>query len=126
EEWLKIHNKTEDQIKEELRPNAEARARRGLVMRELSRAEKLDVSDQEIAAEVERQLSLFGQDNGRVRRALQREEARRSMQNSILSNKVLQRMVQIAQGAVDGEAGASLAAVDAASEETGQENLTSS
>lgn len=125
EEWLKIQNKTEDQIKEELRPNAEARARRGLVMREVSRAEKLDVSDQEIAAEVERQLSLFGQDNSRVRRALQREEARRSMQNSILSNKVLQRMVQIAQGAVDGEAGGPQAAADAASEETQQENLTS-
>lgn len=125
EEWLNIQNKTEDEIREELRPNAEARARRGLVMREIARAEKLDVSDLEIAAEVERELRLFGNDNSRLRRMLQREENRRSIQNNILSSKVLRRMTQIAQGVVDDQAGASQPAAEAVSEQAAQENLTS-
>ena len=104
EEWLNVQNKTEEQVKEELRPNAEARARRGLVMREVARAESIDVSDAEIAAEVDRELRLFGAESSRARRALQREETRRTMQNSILSNKVLQRMVQIARGEADSQA----------------------
>lgn len=126
EEWLNLQGKTEDEIKEELRPNAEARARRGLVMRAIAQAEKIEVSDLEIAAQVERELRLFGNNNNnRLRRALQREENRRSMQNNILSNKVLQRMVQIARGEADGDPAPPAPSTDAPAEQTGQQNLTS-
>ncbi len=122
EDWLKMQGKTEQQVRDELRPATEARARRGLVMREVARAEKLDVSDAEIAAEVEREMSLFDSTSSRLRRVLQREENRRSIENRILSNKVLQRMAQIARG----EADAPQEPADAAAEAISQAPLTSS
>ncbi len=99
DEWLKVQHKTEQNVRDELRPNAEIRAKKGLVMREFAREQNLEVSDEEIAAEVERASRRYGGENNQdVRRMLMRDESRRAMQNSILSEKVLRRMAQIARG----------------------------
>ena len=99
EDWLKVQSKTEQQVRDELRPNAENRARRGLVMRQVAQAEGIQVNDEEIAAEVERTLAQYGgSSNADLRRFLMREENRRDIQNKILTNKVLERMAQIARG----------------------------
>lgn len=123
DEWLKIQNKTEEQIREELRPEAESRARSGLVLREVARLEKISVSDVEVAAEVERQVRLLGNAK-EIRRALQRRDSRRSIESTILTRKVLKRMTQIARGEAEA-ADSSPVAAEAASRQTGQENPTS-
>ncbi len=102
EEWLKMQNKTEAQVREDLRPNAEQRAKKGLVMREVARLENIQVSDTEIASEVERTTQMYGgSGNPEMRRLLMREENVRAMQNNILTNKVMGRMAQIARGEAD-------------------------
>ncbi len=99
EEWLKVQNKSVEQVREDIRPNAIARARRGLVMRELAQKESLRVTDAEIAAEVERTLSQYGNvSTAELRRTLLQAENLRSIQNNILSRKVLQEMARIAGG----------------------------
>lgn len=98
DEWLKVQNKTEQQVLEELRPQAETRGKRGLVMRELGRAENLQVSDDEIAAEVETTAMRYGSRQAEVRKLLANQETRSSVRNNILSNKVMARMVAIAKG----------------------------
>jgi trigger factor len=103
-EWLKLQGKTEDQVRDELRETAETRSKRGLVMRELARAEKLDVSDEEIAAEVEITAARYGNRQVEVRKLLAQEETRGTVKNNILSNKVIDRMVRIAKGEVALEA----------------------
>ena len=101
EEWLKVQGKTEQQVRDELKPLAEQRGRRGLVMRELARAEGLDVSEEEIAAEVEFTAMRYGSRQSDVRKVLAREDARSALKNSILSSKVISRMVQIARGELE-------------------------
>jgi trigger factor len=102
EEWLKMQNKTEAQVREDLRPNAEQRAKKGLVMRDVARLENIQVSDSEIASEVERTTQMYGgSGNPEMRRLLMREENVRAMQNNILTNKVMGRMAQIARGEGD-------------------------
>jgi trigger factor len=102
EEWLKMQNKTEAQVREDMRTNAEQRAKKGLVMRDMARLENIQVSDGEIAAEVERTTQMYGgADNPEMRRLLMREENVRAMQNSILTNKVMVRMALIARGEAD-------------------------
>ncbi|MCS6846945.1 MAG: trigger factor [Anaerolineae bacterium] len=98
EEWLKVQGKTEQQVREELRPIAEQRSRRGLVMRELSRVEGLNVSEEEIAAEVELTARRYGSRQSEVRRVLAQADTRSAIRNNILSSKVLDRMVRIAKG----------------------------
>ncbi len=103
EEWLKVQGKTEQQVREELRPIAEQRSRRGLVMRALSRAEGLNVSEEEVAAEVEQTAQRYGSRQAEVRKALAQEETRSAIKNNILSSKVLRRMMQIAKGELAAE-----------------------
>lgn len=98
EEWLKVQGKTEDQVIEDLRPEAERRGKRGLVMRELGRAENLDVDEAEIAAEIEMTAMRYGNRQSEVRKLLAEDSTRGTVRNSILSNKVLDRMTRIAKG----------------------------
>jgi trigger factor len=101
DEWLKLQGKTAEQVREEMKPSAEMRAKRGLVMREVARAENVQVSDEEMAAEVQRTMAQFGdQPNNELRRILQSEENLRAVHNNILSNKVVQRMTEISRGEV--------------------------
>lgn len=103
DEWLKLQGKTEKDVKDELRGTAEARGKRGLVMRELASAEKLNVSDDEIAVEVEMTAIRYGQRQDEVRRLLSQQDTRSTVKNNILSNKVMDRMVKIAKGEADAE-----------------------
>jgi trigger factor len=103
EEWLKLQGKSEKDVKEELRGTAEARGKRGLVMRELAKAEKLDVSDEEIAVEVEMTALRYGQRQDEVRRLLAQQDTRSTVKNNILSNKVMERMVKIAKGEAEAQ-----------------------
>jgi trigger factor len=103
EEWLKLQGKSEKDVREELRGTAESRGKRGLVMRELAKAEKLDVSDEEIAVEVEMTAMRYGQRQDEVRRLLAQQDTRSTVKNNILSNKVMDRMVKIAKGEADAQ-----------------------
>ncbi len=54
EDFLATMKKTELQLKQELRPNAERRVKTALVIRRISETEKIVVNDQEVAQEIER------------------------------------------------------------------------
>jgi trigger factor len=101
DEWLKVMGKTEEQFRDDNRETAKQRGLKGLVMRELGKAENLNVSDNEIASEVEYTAMRYGQRQKEVRRLLQQEETRSTVKNNILTNKVLARMVAIAKGEAD-------------------------
>ncbi len=113
DEWLKVQGKTEQQVREELKPTAEARGKRGLVMRELARVENVDVTDDEIAAEVEYTAMRYGTRQAEVRKLLAQQDTRSTVKNNILSNKVMDRLVKIARGEADATPAAE-AVIDAA------------
>lgn len=95
DEWLKMSDRTEDVLREEFRPQAELRARRGLVMRELARAEGLSVSDDDVEAQYQHENELARQN----RLVLKKDNDTLSgIRNNLLSNKVIDRMMQIARG----------------------------
>ncbi|MBA2248516.1 MAG: trigger factor, partial [Chloroflexia bacterium] len=60
ESYLRLQDKTEDDLKEELRPEAVRRLRSSLLLAELGRAEAVEVGDEEIAAEIDRLTNLVG------------------------------------------------------------------
>jgi trigger factor len=104
EDWLKLQGKTEQQVRDELRPAAEARARRGLVMREIARVENVQVSDMEIVSEVERTTRQYGEQSVEIRRAMMKDDNLRAVHNNILTNKVIDRMAAIARGDAEAQA----------------------
>jgi len=98
EEYLTMQGKDEAAIREEMRPQAEVRGKRGLVMRELGRAENVTVGEDEVAAEVEMTALRYGSRQSEVRKLLADRETRASVRNNLLSGKVLSRIVAIAKG----------------------------
>lgn len=97
EEYLKITGKDEATIREELRPEAARRGKRGLVMREVGLAENIQVTEEDIAQEVEATAMRYGSRQADVRKMLASPESMSSLRNNILSNKVLARMMEIAK-----------------------------
>jgi FKBP-type peptidyl-prolyl cis-trans isomerase (trigger factor) len=103
EDYLKLQGQTVEQLEEELRPGAERRSRRGLVMRELTKIENITATKAEvetaITTEAQHQVEHHGADLREVTRILRRKENVDSIENQLLSRKVIDRMVNIANGA---------------------------
>ncbi|HOQ99980.1 MAG TPA: trigger factor [Anaerolineae bacterium] len=98
--FLRVTHKTLPQLREELRPQAEKNLRRSLVLGELGKAEKLEVSAEEVGAEVERVASAYGEQAGAVRAALTQAGPLSSLMGDVFSRKAIQRLVDIATGQV--------------------------
>jgi trigger factor len=61
-DYLQIARITPEQLYAQYKPSAELSVRRALVMREIARAEKLVVNDEDVAAEQSRMMATFGDD----------------------------------------------------------------
>ena len=117
--YLSYVGKTEEEFQDELRPVAEDRLNRMLVVRKLAQEEELDVTPEEIQAEIESILSGSTEENvGAMRRAFNSESTRESIRSSLLNQKVMARLVEIVQGL---EPGAGAATEEAAAEQTDSE-----
>jgi trigger factor len=94
-------------VREDIRPSATERVKRSLVLGRLADAEKIEVSDEEIDAEIERLVAGASGGNdeqiARYGQIFRSPEARASLSRSLQTRKTLERLVEIAsQG--DGEA----------------------
>ena len=96
--YLQNAGKTREELREELRPTAEERLTRFLVIRRLAREEAIEVSSDEIDGEVESLTSGASESGDSLRQALSSERARSSIGSSILTRKVLERLAQIVEG----------------------------
>ena len=118
--YLSYVGKTEEEFQDELRPIAEDRLNRMLVVRKLAQEEGLEVSPEEIQAEIESMLATTPEENANaMRRALNSEGTQDSIRASLLNQKVMARLVEIVQGPEPGmEPGDASVAEPAAAEES--------
>jgi trigger factor len=98
ERYLQRAGKTEEELREEFRPIAERRVRRSLVLSQVTEAEHIDVTGEEVEAEVERLSAGAGAQADELRRLFSTENAKESLRRSLLSKKTLDRLVEIASG----------------------------
>ncbi len=99
EAYLKSLNQTEEQLHEELHPIAVKRVTRSLVLGQVVKDEKIEVSGAEIDAEAKRLIDGTTENNkDKMEKFLAMPEARESMEQSLLSRKTIERLVDIAQG----------------------------
>lgn len=96
-DYLKIEKKSMDDLRTELEPRARARLVRALVLSQVIENEHLEVSDEDIAAEVTR-LAEPWRDSAEVRRVLENPAGRRRIALDLLSQKAVQRLVAVARG----------------------------
>jgi trigger factor len=97
--YLSYIGKTEEEFQEELRPVAEDRLNRMLVLRKLAQEEQIEVAPEEVQEEVDSMVSSSSEENAAaMRRALNSEDTRESIRASLLNRKVMERLMEIFQG----------------------------
>jgi trigger factor len=117
--WLQAVGRTEEEVRESLRAQADIAVRRALVLGELADLETIEVPDEEIGAEIDRMASQFniqmntddGEDGGEeqrnaIRAIFDTEDTRSTLHNQLLTSKTLDRLAEIASAPdEEGEAG---------------------
>ncbi len=105
EEWLKVRQRTDEDVRAELRPLAEQRLRRALVVGALLRQEGIQVSETELEEAIEG-ISAFAAQFGETRATVRRRyaagsEARNDLRARMLYERALEHMARIARGELD-------------------------
>jgi len=99
EEYLRSINKTEKEIREELRPLATKRTTWSLVLGEVAEAEKIEVSDSEVDAEIESMVKDTDEaKKDELKGLLNTPPSRESIKQTLTTRKTIQRLVEIAKG----------------------------
>ncbi len=102
EQYLQTVGKTEEQIREELRPMAEARVKRSLVLDKVAQVEGIEVTEEDVQQEIDSLTQGSVQQGSSARRLSSSPNGRESLRRMLLHQKTLQRLADIARGSVDG------------------------
>ncbi|MCC6350563.1 MAG: trigger factor [Candidatus Eisenbacteria bacterium] len=85
------------QLEEHYRPGVERSLRRELLLAGIARQESLTVSDEEIAADIERMCTADPRQASRIRARYQSAERRRSLGETLVERKAMDRLIEAAQ-----------------------------
>jgi len=103
EDYLKAVDKSEEALREELRPQAEERLRNGLVFAEFVTAEGIEVTEEEIEERIAAIRSAL-EDRGKGGRDWTPSDVeRRRLKDDLLKEKIIARLTAIARGEVESE-----------------------
>lgn len=67
EQYMQFSGLTVDKLKEQVRPEAETRIKSSLVLEQIAKEEKIEVSDEEIDAEVEKMAANYGMEADKLK-----------------------------------------------------------
>ena len=99
QDYMKITGRTEDDLREEYRERAVWRVERSLALGELVRQEGLDVSNDDIIAEIDRMVEALGGDQaGQFRQFLMMDQSRQDVSSRLVTDRAMARLVAIARG----------------------------
>ena len=101
EQYLSRINKSEEEVREELRPLANKRVTRTLVLGKIIEEEKIEVTEAEIDAELESIAQSAGGDKEKMQELLKSSQAHSSVEQLLTTRKAIERLVEIAKGSTD-------------------------
>jgi len=96
--YLAMVGRTEEELREELRPAAEKSLVQRLVLEKFAQAENLNVEGAELAAAVNNIASAYGERSEQVQQQLMRSNAMVSIYGDILLRKAVQHLTALATG----------------------------
>jgi trigger factor len=95
--YLARLGKSEQEVRDSVREDAERRLKRSLVMSSFAEAENIDVDAAEVEEELQKLIGQAGEQSADViRRLFDNENGRNHLHQSILTRKTLERLVEIA------------------------------
>ena len=99
--YLSYLGKSAEEWQEEMRPQAEERLKTYLVLRKLAEEVGIEISDEDVDTEIETMVSNSQGAEDAIRQAVSQENAKESLRSSLFNRKVMERLVEIAQGESD-------------------------
>jgi trigger factor len=96
--YLRQIGRTEDQVRAEFRPIAEARLRNALVLSQAAEDENIEVTDDDVTAEVEKLTSSVpaGPQSDELKKMFTSDDGRATIRRNLRTSKTLTRLVEIA------------------------------
>ena len=67
DQYLQFSGMTVDQLKEQVRPEAETRIKSSLVLEQIAKEENIEVSDEDINAEIEKMAKAYGMEADKLK-----------------------------------------------------------
>jgi trigger factor len=96
-DYLKRANKTEEEVRQELRPVAKKRLAQSLILGKLAEEEKIEISSSEVDNKVEEIVS-DAEDKEKARQFFSLPQVKQSIEQSLRTQKTMERLLQIAIG----------------------------
>lgn len=93
--YLEVVGKSEEELRRELRPQAEERLKKALVFSKFTEKEGIAIKDEEVDREVEEIADSYGDQAEEMKKALLSPEPQRSIRSRLFSQKALERLVEI-------------------------------
>jgi FKBP-type peptidyl-prolyl cis-trans isomerase (trigger factor) len=98
EQYLTALGKSKEEYRAELKPSAETRLKRGLVLNQIIKEEGLAVSAEEVDQQINLMAESYGEQAEAARKAFSNEEAREAIMIDLLSQAGVKRAMAIAKG----------------------------
>ena len=97
DEYLRSINKTEEELREELRPLATKRVTRSLVLGKVAEEEKIEANDSEINEEIGNMTKSAAENKDELQKFLNTPQPKESIKQLLITRKTIQRLVEIAK-----------------------------
>ncbi|SVB39927.1 uncharacterized protein METZ01_LOCUS192781, partial [marine metagenome] len=105
--YLNHLGKSENELREEMRPAARERVVRNLVLKNLSKEFNIEISDSEVESQIK---DMFAGANKRsIRRVLKSDEVKKSVSISILNRKAMENLVNLIKSNKSGKSKSKIA-----------------
>ena len=98
--------KSEDEVRESVREEAELRLRRSLVLMQFAEAENIEIDDAEVDGELKTMADAAGEQAETLMTLFGNENGRETLRRSLLTRKTLARLVEIGGGSEPAKAAA--------------------
>jgi len=96
EEYLEKREKTEEELREELRPLATRRVRQSLVLAKVVEEEGIEVTEEEVDKEIEAMAEGIGDRGEELKKQFNSPPTRQSLKDVMLTRKAIKRLLEIA------------------------------
>lgn len=99
-DYLKRSNKSEEELREELRPIAKRRLSQSLVLGKLAEEEKIEINPSEVDNKVS-EIASGAEDKEKATQFFSLPQVRQSIEQSLYTEKTMDRLLQIATGNIE-------------------------
>lgn len=104
--YVERAGKSEQEVKDAVRPDAEARLKRSLALSKFAEEEGIKVEDADVEAEIDVMAQSAGEQADTIRLIFGGEQGQENLRRSLLTRKTFGRLVEIADPDTSGEEGA--------------------